>query len=54
MIRLGAYRAGSNPQIDEAIEMNPKLMAFLGQYHKEHFDLDDSFSLLKEIVQLSQ
>lgn len=50
MIRLGAYRSGSNPQVDNAIEMNPKLMAFLGQHHKEHFDLDDSFALLKEII----
>lgn len=50
MIRLGAYRAGSNPQVDDAIQMNPKLMAFLGQHHREHFDLDESFSLLKEIM----
>lgn len=50
MIRLGAYRAGSNPQVDEAIQMNPKLMAFLGQHHREQFDLDESFALLKEIM----
>ncbi len=50
MIRLGAYRPGSNPQVDEAIEMNPKLMAFLGQHHKESFGLEQSFSLLREII----
>lgn len=50
MIRLGAYRAGSNAQVDEAIEMNPKLMAFLGQHHKEAFDLELSFKLLNEII----
>lgn len=50
MIRLGAYRHGSNAQVDEAIEMNPKLMAFLGQHHKESFDLEESFNLLREII----
>lgn len=50
MIRLGAYRQGSNAGVDQAIQMNPKLMAFLGQHHKESFDLETSFALLKEIM----
>lgn len=52
MIRLGAYRPGTNAEVDEAIEMNPKLMAFLGQHHKESFSLEESFNLLKEIITL--
>ena len=31
LIRIGAYRAGSDPQVDRAIQLNPALEAFLGQ-----------------------
>src|SRR4030095_439264 len=31
LIRIGAYRAGSDPQIDRASQLNPSLEAFLSQ-----------------------
>ena len=30
LIRLGAYRAGSSPEVDEAVALMPDLTAFLG------------------------
>ena len=31
LINLGAYAAGSNPQLDSAIRLRPKLLEFLRQ-----------------------
>ena len=31
LIRIGAYRAGADPQIDRVISVNPALEAFLSQ-----------------------
>src|SRR5688500_12310378 len=35
LIRLGAYRKGSDPQVDRAIALYPALEAFLGQQREE-------------------
>ena len=35
MIRLGAYRSGSDAEVDEAIELFPALDRFLSQAKKE-------------------
>ena len=32
LIRLGAYKAGTNPEVDEAVRLYPDLEAFLAQY----------------------
>ena len=50
LIRIGAYRPGSDPQIDRAIALNPALEAFLGQDKDEATSLDDSFSRLAAIL----
>ncbi|MEX1147973.1 MAG: flagellar protein export ATPase FliI, partial [Sphingomonadales bacterium] len=50
MIRLGAYRAGSNADVDEAIRLNPALEAFLAQDKDEVERLDDGFGRLAEIL----
>lgn len=50
MIRLGAYRAGSNPAVDEAIRLNPALEAFLGQRKTECATLEDGYAALADIL----
>ncbi|MES2033317.1 MAG: flagellum-specific ATP synthase FliI, partial [Pseudomonadota bacterium] len=50
LIRIGAYRAGSDPQIDRAIALNPSLEAFLSQDKEEATSLDDSFGGLESIL----
>ena len=52
LIRIGAYRAGSDPQIDRAIELTPALEAFLGQDKDEAAGLEDSFAQLAAIVEV--
>ena len=42
MINLGAYKAGSNPRVDQAIAMIDKLREYLKQDMKEKRDLADS------------
>ncbi len=39
LIRIGAYKEGSDPKIDEAILHQPKLEAFLSQGRAERSDL---------------
>ncbi len=50
LIRIGAYRAGSDPQIDRAIALNPALEEFLRQDKDEMTSLDEAFERLGDIV----
>jgi len=50
LIRIGAYRAGADPQIDRAIALNPDLEAFLAQDKDEVSTLDDAFGRLDGIL----
>ena len=50
LIRIGAYRAGADPMIDRAIQLNPQLEAFLGQDKDERTSLDDGFNRLQMIL----
>jgi flagellum-specific ATP synthase len=50
MIRLGAYRAGSNPEVDEAIRLNSPLEALLRQGKAEQTDRATGFAILAEII----
>jgi flagellum-specific ATP synthase len=50
MIRLGAYRAGSDAKTDEAIHYNPFLEAFLRQEKDERSDLASGYAALAEIL----
>jgi len=50
LIRLGAYRRGSDPAVDEAIHYYPALEAYLSQRKHEATDLDSSYRLLAEIL----
>ncbi len=42
MINIGAYKSGTNLDIDNAIQMHPKLMEYLRQGINERMDLADS------------
>jgi flagellum-specific ATP synthase len=50
LIRLGAYRPGSNPDVDEAIRLQPPLDAFLAQGKKEATNLADGYRRLAQIL----
>jgi flagellum-specific ATP synthase len=51
LIRLGAYRKGSDPKVDRAIAINPELEAFLGQQREERMSIADGYKMLEAIVQ---
>jgi flagellum-specific ATP synthase len=50
LIRLGAYRAGSSPEVDEAIRLHDPLEAFLRQAKEEKSSLDDGYRQLAQIL----
>jgi flagellum-specific ATP synthase len=50
LIRLGAYRKGSDPQVDRAIALNPALEAFLSQQREERCSLAEGYRLLGAIL----
>jgi flagellum-specific ATP synthase len=52
LIRLGAYRKGSDPAVDEALVLYPKIEAFLSQNKHDKTLIDESFSRLAQIVSM--
>jgi len=50
LIRLGAYRAGSSAEVDEAILMHKPLEAFLGQGKDEATSLTEGYMQLQHIL----
>ncbi|HVV65907.1 MAG TPA: flagellar protein export ATPase FliI [Rhizomicrobium sp.] len=50
LIRLGAYKQGSNAEVDAAIRLNPQLEAFLTQKKDERATLADGYGALEKIV----
>jgi flagellum-specific ATP synthase len=46
LIRLGAYRRGADPQVDEAIHYYPAIEEFLRQGEGDHTDLANCYRLL--------
>ncbi|MAK80649.1 flagellar protein export ATPase FliI [Phenylobacterium sp.] len=51
LIRIGAYRPGSDPQVDQAIALNPALEGFLSQDQDEATTLEESFGALAHILE---
>lgn len=51
LIRLGAYRKGSDPAVDEAIALYPKIEVFLAQNKDEKTSIDGGFEQLAAIIQ---
>jgi len=50
LIRLGAYRTGSSPEVDEAIALHKPLEDFLGQAKDEATSLSEGYRRLRDIL----
>lgn len=50
LIRLGAYQAGHNAEVDRAIALYPAFEKFLQQKAHEHTDIHTTFEALKRIL----
>ena len=50
LIRLGAYKAGTNPEVDSAVKLYPRLEAFLAQKKDEQARLGDGYAALADIL----
>ncbi len=50
LIKIGAYKKGTDPSIDEAIVKVPQIDNFLMQASDERFDSKESFAILSGIV----
>jgi flagellum-specific ATP synthase len=53
LIRLGAYRRGTDPEVDEAIHYQPGLEAFLSQSKDDHTDLESCYAQLAQILNMT-
>ena len=53
LIRLGAYRKGSNPEVDRAIAVNPDIEAFLTQAKSESTKFEVGYNSLAKILETS-
>jgi len=51
LVRLGAYRAGSDPAVDEAVRIAPRIDAMLHQDRAASVGLSDSFKQLQAMFQ---
>ncbi len=54
LIRLGAYRAGTSAEVDEAIRLHKPLEAFLAQGKEEATSLAEGYRRLAEIMAASE
>jgi flagellum-specific ATP synthase len=50
LISVGAYQPGSDPRVDEAVDMHPALSRFLRQDMNESFQLKPSIAELQKVV----
>ncbi len=50
LIRLGAYKAGTNPEVDNAVKLYPALEAFLSQRKDERATFTESYAALGKIL----
>lgn len=50
LINIGAYKSGSNPEIDEAIKKHKAIDEFLLQEMEDKFSFDEAVEMIKEIV----
>jgi flagellum-specific ATP synthase len=50
MVRLGAYRSGTDPAVDEALTVAPRIEALLRQDRGETTSMADSFQRLREAL----
>jgi flagellum-specific ATP synthase len=52
LIRLGAYKKGTDPAVDEAVRLYGPMEAFLGQKRAEKTDLKTGYCLLADVLGL--
>jgi flagellum-specific ATP synthase len=50
LVRLGAYRKGSDPEVDEAVGLQPAFEAFLAQDKEDSTGLEASYARLAQIL----
>jgi flagellum-specific ATP synthase len=50
LIRLGAYKAGTNPEVDSAVKLYPQFEAFLAQKKDEQAGLGEGYAALATIL----
>jgi flagellum-specific ATP synthase len=53
LVRMGAYRPGSDPAVDEALALGPRIETLLRQGRSEQTDLAAAFQLLREVLAIS-
>ena len=51
LVRLGAYRAGTDPAVDEAVRLAPKIEALLRQDREASVTMRDSFDRLRAVFE---
>jgi flagellum-specific ATP synthase len=51
MVRLGAYRTGTDPAVDEAVTLAPRIEAMLRQERGDCARIDESFALLRAALE---
>lgn len=51
LIRIGAYKSGVDPQVDEAIRVRPEVERVLTQLRDEQSSIEESFAMLAEALQ---
>jgi len=54
LIRLGAYKAGTNPEVDNAVRLYPQLEAFLAQTKTEQASLSEGYDALSAIMGIAE
>src|SRR5699024_12472311 len=50
LIQIGAYKKGTNPQVDRAIQLQPKIISFLKQAIDEKSTRDEAIALIKDVL----
>ncbi len=51
LLRIGAYQAGSSPEVDAAVALHPRILDFLRQAEHETVGFDAAREALKEVAQ---
>ncbi|MEY4966543.1 MAG: Flagellum-specific synthase [Pseudomonadota bacterium] len=54
LIRLGAYKAGTNPEVDNAVRLYPQLEAFLAQSKNERATMSQGYDAVSDIMGIAE
>ena len=50
LISIGAYKEGSDPEVDRAVRLKPRIDAFLRQRIDEKVSLDEAWNSLRQLA----